>query len=51
MMEVFKSPASKAGVERHSKVGKRVHRCIHLGQRDGQVENQVAVRHNDWQLQ
>lgn len=51
LMEVYqKAPASSAGVERHHKVGKRVHSSGRAGLGGGRVESQVGIAHNDRQL-
>ncbi|KAI0558418.1 Ribonuclease H-like protein [Gracilaria domingensis] len=50
LVDVFRSPASTAGVERNHKVGKRVlsQRRCRLG--DPTIERQVGIAHNMFQL-
>ena len=47
MIQVYKAPASTAGVERQHKVGKRVHTSSRNRSGDGKVERQTAIVHND----
>lgn len=50
LCEVYKAPASSAGIERNHKVNKRVHNSRRGRLGDGKVERQVAVAHNTSQL-
>lgn len=50
LMDVYRAPASTRGMERHSKVGKRVQSSIHGGTDEELVERKVAICHNDRQL-
>ena len=46
MTQVFKAPASSAGIERQHKVGKQVHSSRRSRLSPGSVEMQVAVTYN-----
>jgi hypothetical protein len=46
LIKIYTGPASSAGVERHHKVGKRVHTQRRNRTGGGKVERQVAIAHN-----